>query len=167
VTQKIIKDLQYIGLNKNYCTSNDKYIIFKYNSSKNITIFDIDNMRFICDIIAPRVITHESRIINNILYITARYKPLIFRYKISGEYVDSISFANDCTDKSWVHSNVSMINYEIIIVIENSVLFYDLDGNKIETLIMNNYDAYGIYVTPDHVYQRYYDKIQKYKRMLF
>jgi hypothetical protein len=164
--QQTITDLINIERDKLYCTLNSKYIIFRHNKNKNITIFDMHKMKFICDMIAPYQVTHESLIVNNILYITAHFVPIIFRYTILGECIGRINIVTDPEDILWSNSNVYITDNEIIIVRRRTIIFYDLEGNKLETLKINDQGSYNIYVNSTYVYLRYNNKIHKYMRVI-
>jgi hypothetical protein len=110
--------------------------------------------------------TYETMIVNNIVYLTANSLKLISRYKLSGEYIDDILFEEELMNRSWHHVRIKITNNEIIVIDCPRVLFYDLDGNKLEESLINQHKIESPVVTSDFICYRSDGHIYKYKRIL-
>jgi hypothetical protein len=149
-----------------YCTSNNKYIILK-NTNK-IYVVNIIKPNNIIYTIDPKIeiMSDEISVVDDIIYITCSSLPKILRYKISGEFIDEISFLKDFIIQKWRVCHVKITNSEIIIISGNNVLFYDLDGVKYESFTIDHHAICSPCVTSKYIYVKSNRKFHKYKRVM-
>jgi hypothetical protein len=163
---QIIDDLQFIGIDKEFCTHKNEYMVFKDSDGKNIFIFDVINKKLVCNIAFQIKISHESLIIDNMLFITGRYEPIIFKYSILGEHIQNIHFENRTLGISWFRCYININEHEIILTDGQNIIFYDLDGCQLNKINMNMNIDHRAITSSEYVHFLSDKKINKYKRVL-
>jgi hypothetical protein len=163
---QIVNNLEFIKIMGEICTFNNKYIIFKEYNEKNIHFFDIINDKLVCSITCSCVTTTESAIIDDTIFLTGHYEPIIFKYDISGKHIENINFKKKILGTPWNNIFVKIIEHEIILTIKNNILFYDLAGLLLSTLTIDNNMNLRPIITLNHIYIIQDKKICKHKRVL-
>jgi hypothetical protein len=165
-TSQIVKEFYHrTDGETHYCSSDGKYIIFLDSRGGKLSIFDIDEKKIISNVYPCCMVTMESMIINDIIYTTSAYERLILKYTIFGIFIGIISFEDICEHITWSSAHIRITNNEIIIIIRQKVLFYDLEGIKLGESTINQYTRTRPKITSSHVYVMYKDRHHKYERI--
>jgi hypothetical protein len=164
-TSQIIKKFYYDDNWGYYCASDGKYMIFKKGWTQ-INIVDINEMKIIGTIKSLYPVTHEIMIVNDIVYLTANSFKIILKYTLSGEYIDKICFEKELVTSFWYRVCIKITHDEIVVIDHPKVLFYDLNGNKLEKSIIDHNPSKILVVTANFMCTRYNGYIYKYKRVL-
>jgi hypothetical protein len=158
---------------KKYCRDNDyytsdgKYIIF--GNGVEINIFgipdsDIDTLKLINTIYPKYHVTKEARIVDDIIYTTVINRPIILKYKISGEYIGYICLSKEYRKTVWSSVYVAITNNEIVMLDHYRLLFYDIDGDKIGEYKINKRSISIPSVTSDYVFIKSCGSVDQYRR---
>jgi hypothetical protein len=160
-TSQVIKDFYFSGPLGYYVACDGIHFVFR--DKKRINILNIKKMKIISTIDVPYAITSEIGIYDDIIYITRSNAPLILKYRINGEYIDTICLSSE---RLWSKCHIKITCNGIVIGYFLNVIFYDFEGNKLGESRVRDDIRSPFHVTSNFICIVINGVLHKYKRIM-